>query len=155
MSNFLEKAEQIAREAHAGQLYGDRDYIDAHILPVTTIIRRLGYGPKFQTAGWLHDTIEDTDITARQLITEGIPTEVVFAVELLSKKDGESHSDYLAKIITSKYATVGKFADSSANFSSTMLLSPKLEDKYVREWGLEYADNLAFLLPHLPETSEE
>jgi (p)ppGpp synthase/HD superfamily hydrolase len=155
MSNFLERAEQIAREAHMGQFYGDRDYVEAHILPVTTIIRRLGYGTKFQAAGWLHDTIEDTDITADQLINEGIPTDVVYAVELLSKKEGENHSDYLAKIITSRYATVGKFADSSANFSSTMLLSPTLEDKHVREWGLEYADNLAFLLPHLPDPSEE
>lgn len=155
MSNFLEKAEQIAREAHAGQLYGDRDYIEAHILPVTTIIKRLGYGPKFQATGWLHDTVEDTDVTADRLITEGIPLDVVYAVELLSKRQGEPHSDYLAKIITSRYATVGKFADSSANFSSTMLLSPALEDEYLREWGLEYANNLSFLLPHLPEPSEE
>ena len=155
MTNFLEKAKQIAREAHAGQLYGDRDYIDAHILPVTTIIRRLGYGPKYQATGWLHDTVEDTDVTAEQLIAEEIPTDIVYAVELLSKKKGQSHPDYLAKIITSKYATVGKFADSSANFSSTMLLSPTLEDRYIREWGLEYADNLSFLLPHLPSPSEE
>lgn len=155
MSTLLERAEAIARIAHEGQLYGDRDYMDAHILPVTGIIRRLGYGEKAQIVGLLHDTIEDSDMTGEELIAQDIPTDVVYAVELLSKKEGQDHASYLAKIITNRYATVGKFADSSANFSSTMLLSPDLDPKYVRDWGLEYAGNLAFLLPHLPEPFDD
>lgn len=155
MNNLLKRAETIARTAHGGQLYGSRDYMEAHILPVTDIIRRLGYGEKAQATGLLHDTIEDSEITAEDLIAQDIPTDVVYAIELLSKKDGQDHASYLAKIVTNRYATVGKFADSSANFSSTMLLSPDLDPKYVRDWGIEYAGNLAFLLSHLPEPFDD
>jgi hypothetical protein len=35
------------------------------------------------------DTIEDTDVTAKYLLFEGIPTEVVHAVNLLSKQHNE------------------------------------------------------------------
>jgi (p)ppGpp synthase/HD superfamily hydrolase len=151
MTEFLHRAEAIAREAHAGQKYGERDYIEAHVQPIATIIRRLGYGAIYQATGWLHDTIEDTDVTAGYLLSEGIPTEVVHAVNLLTKQPDVDHAAYLDGIITDKYATVAKFADSSANFSSTMLLSPRIKDEKLRAWSLEYAANLAFLQPYLPD----
>lgn len=154
MTEFLHRAESIAREAHAGQKYGERDYIEAHVQPIVGIIRRLGYGAIYQATGWLHDTLEDTSVTAQQLLAEDIPTEVVHAVELLTKDPEGNHADYLARIITDKYAVVAKFADSSANFSSTMLLSPKLSDKKMRAWALEYAENIAFLRPHLPPAED-
>jgi len=150
MVDFLERAETIARTAHKGQLYGHRDYIEAHVSLVVDIIRRLGYGPEHQATGWLHDTKEDCGLTDEFLLAESIPLTVVRAVDLLTVREGVSHDDYLAGILTDPLATVAKFADSTANFASTMALSPDLTDRLLRDWGLEYADNIAILRPHLP-----
>lgn len=155
MSDFLKIAEEIAREAHKDQRYGEKSYVDGHLLPVTSIIDRLQYGRKYQATGWLHDTVEDTNITLNQLISEGIPEDVVYAVGLLTKKEDVNHTEYLAKIITNRYATVGKFADSSANFSTTMLLTPKSgEDGYRMARAFRYVRNLAYLEPHLPDPAD-
>jgi hypothetical protein len=154
MAEFLTRAEAIAKELHAGQLYGSRDYIEAHIEPAATLTRRLGYGDTFQSVVWLHDTVEDTEATLDYLLSEGIPEVVVHAVDLLSKKPGQSREEYIGGILTDEYAIVGKFCDSSVNYASTILLSETVEDAKVRQRSMEYADNLAMLFPHLPDPEE-
>jgi hypothetical protein len=153
MANFLERAEQIAREAHAGQryVYDGGDYIDSHVSRVVKVIRRLGYGPKEQAVGWLHDTVEDTPMTLENLRVERLPLEVVTAVDLVSKIPGVAHDIYLAGIATEPLAIVGKFADSSVNYAANILLTSELRDEDFRNWGLEYAGNIAYLRPLLPE----
>lgn len=141
----------IAKDAHEGQkhFFGEGSYFEMHLDPIAGIIRRLGYGAVYIAGGYLHDSKEDTPITDEELLSEGIPTEVVHAINLMAKK-GEAHDDYLAGILTNKIATVGKYADSSFNFSWTMLNSPSIADDDFRDWSLEYAHNLSVLRPHLP-----
>lgn len=141
----------IAGEAHEGQehFFGEGTYFDMHLDPIAGIIRRLGYGAVYITAGYLHDSKEDTPITDEELLAEGIPADAIHAINLLAKK-GEAHDDYLAGILTSKIATVGKYADSSFNFSWTVLNSPTIPDDKFRDWSLEYAHNLSVLRPNLP-----
>ncbi len=149
--NLLVIAEQIARHAHAGQRYGDRDYIEAHVLPVVNTIRRLGYGALHQAVGWLHDVVEDSDWTPDSIREQGIPPVVVRAVERMTKRSGQDHAAYLRDIGEDPYATVAKFADSWCNGGATVHLSPELPDAKFRQWGLEYAGNMAYLLPRLPK----
>ena len=148
---FLVTAERIAREAHAGQLYGDKDYVEAHVGVVANIVRRLGYGALHQAAAWLHDTVEDTNTTLDGLMSAGMPLAVVRAVGLLSKRSGHDHHHYLSEIGNDPVASVVKYADSSANFASTMLLSPHIPDSKFRERAAEYQRNMAYLRPRLPE----
>jgi (p)ppGpp synthase/HD superfamily hydrolase len=147
-----ERAEAIAREAHRGQRYGDRDYIDAHVAQVATIVARLGYDSLYVATAWLHDVVEDTPITERDLLDQGIPKDVVAAVEALTKRENEEHEQYLDRIAAHPFAIAVKYADSSANFASTTLLSPHLSDADFRNWSREYASNIAYLLPLLPDT---
>ena len=145
------RAASIADQWHEGQehIFGDESYFDMHLIPVADTVRRLGYGALYVAGAYLHDIKEDTAITDEQLLAEGIPPSVVDAVNLMAKKDGQPHDQYLEGILTSRIATVGKFADSSFNFSWTMLNSPNISDENFRKWSMEYAYNIATLRPHL------
>lgn len=150
---LINKAAILAEELHAGQehFFGEGSYYEMHLAPVATIVRRLGYGALYISAAYLHDSMEDTPVTGKELRGEGIPTEVIHAVDLMAKKDGQAHEEYLEGIISDPISTVGKYADSSFNYSWTILNSPALSDDNFRDWGLEYAYNIAVLRPQLPE----
>lgn len=148
---LVHKAAALAEEWHEGQehFFGEGSYFDMHLSPVAAIVRRLGYGAVYIAGAYLHDTKEDTALTDETLITEGMPLNVVHAVNLLAKKDGQPHDDYLEGILTSRIATVDKFADSSFNYSWTILNSPNIADDNFKNWSLEYAHNIQVLRPYL------
>jgi (p)ppGpp synthase/HD superfamily hydrolase len=146
----VERAAIIARRAHQGQKYGNRDYIDAHVSQVAAITARLGYSEMHVAAAWLHDVIEDTAVSLEDLEGEGIPLNVVEAVEALTQREGESYTAYLGRVTQNQIAIAVKYADLSANFGSTMLLSPYLSTTEFREWSQKYASAIAYLLPLIP-----
>ena len=149
---LVTRAAEIAEKWHEGQQhsFGSDSYFNMHLAPVAKIVRRLGYGAVYIAGAYLHDIKEDTSITDDELEAEGMPVGLVFALNLLAKKDGLAHEEYLRGILTSPIATVDKFADSSFNFSYTLLNSPNIPDQKFREWSLEYLGNLATLGPNLP-----
>jgi hypothetical protein len=151
------RAAALARQWHEGQehFFGNDSYFTMHLVPVAGIVHRLGYNALYIATAYLHDIKEDTTITDEQLAEEGIPQLVTDAINLMAKKKGQLHKDYLAGILTSPLATVGKFADSSFNYSWTVLNSPNISDKAFRAWGLEYAHNISVLSPHMPALSDE
>ena len=51
-----------------------------------------------QATAWLYDIIDETGVTAQELLTAGIPDKVVAAVLLLTKVDNISHETYLKAI---------------------------------------------------------
>lgn len=62
-------------------------------------------------AALLHDVIEDTDITAEDLINMGISEEVVKIVVLLSKNENDDYFEYLEKVKKNPVAAKVKKAD--------------------------------------------
>lgn len=151
MSEYLETSESIAREAHAGQLYGDRDYIEAHVAPVVGMIARLGYGDEYQATGWLHDVFEDSGITPEDALQRGIPRRIVTAAELLTKDETDSHETYLDNIATDSLAVVVKFADSSLNYVSSVLYPENFTPETFQRYVTKYAHNIAYLNHLLPK----
>ena len=151
MYSLLKLSETIAREAHAGQLYDGRDYVDAHVAPIVHLISKMGYGENFQAVGWLHDVPEESDITTDDLLERNIPDIIVTPVDLLTKK-GEAHQVYLGKIATNPMAVVGKYADSSINLANTILRAAQIDIPRFRRRLNTYTGNLAFLLPLLHPT---
>lgn len=148
---LIETSAQIAELAHMGQdhSFGNGSYFQMHLEPVANIVRRLGYGAMYIAGAYLHDSLEDTSLTSVQLLEEGIPLDVVHAVELMTKK-GETRDAYLQGILTSSLATVDKFADSDFNLAWTTLNSPNVDDAKFKERTLGYSHNLRVLRPHLP-----
>lgn len=68
-------------------------------------------------AGLLHDIIEDTVCTEDDLLEKGIPQHIIDIVLLVSRKDGESYSQFIDRIILSdnKHAMELKCSDLKDN----------------------------------------
>lgn len=92
----------------------------------------------------LHDVVEDTKYTLEDLYKEGFPREVVEAVALLSREEGQPYMDYIRRVSQNAMATRIKLADLAHNSDSTRLPS---KDKNVNDALMEkYAKAKAFLL---------
>ncbi|WP_353615993.1 HD domain-containing protein [Arthrobacter sp. MYb222] len=77
--------------------------------------RDLGGSPEAIAAAWLHDVIEDCDVSAADLRAAGIPDTVIVAVELLSKRPGQSLEEYCAGVRGNALALLVKEADLADN----------------------------------------
>jgi len=72
---------------------------------------------EIQSVAWLHDVLEDFEVTATDLRKNGIPMELVRVVEILSKKREQSYSEYIETVCTSEIAVKVKKADLIANLT--------------------------------------
>jgi len=121
----IKRAEEIAREAHKGQIrWGGSPYIE-HPTRVALSFNDLDC----KIVGWLHDVIEDTDITAQDLVNKGISVRLVNSIKNLTKKEGENYYVFIMRIATDKIATKVKIADIEDNLSDN-LKEGSLKDKY-------------------------
>jgi len=112
----------LAAKAHAGQY--DRQgkaYIGHPIRVAGYAAKRatdLGLDPEIaRQVGYLHDILEDTDLTAIDLFDLDIAPEVIAAVILLSCPEGVTYAEFIGLIIESEnlYAIIGKLSDHDDN----------------------------------------
>jgi len=122
---LLKKAKSFAVQAHDGQKrWGGEPYI-IHPKGVSKRLSRV----EDKIVAWLHDVLEDTDVTETQLRAE-FPDELVDAVVALTKKLGE---DYLSFVLRSKSNPIArrvKIADITHNLNDG-LKPGSLRDKYL------------------------
>lgn len=89
-------AETIARTAHAGQYRPDGKPYVTHLERVAAAVP--GY---LKAAAWLHDTIEDTGLTAEKLKDAlGVTPWTVAVVDLVTRREGETYEDFIERIAT-------------------------------------------------------
>lgn len=67
---LIERAYTVAERCHTGQFRKSGDPYITHPLAVATILAELGMTPTTLAAALLHDTVEDTDYSLGQLITD-------------------------------------------------------------------------------------
>lgn len=108
-------AEAIATKAHAGQV--DKNGVDYIEHPQAVAAQ---FDPATQpcecAVAWMHDVLEDTDVTADDLRKAGIPFDVIDAVRLLTKNLAEPNLDaYYARIKANPLALAVKAADIANN----------------------------------------
>jgi (p)ppGpp synthase/HD superfamily hydrolase len=135
--NTLEKSLQIALNAYAGKTdKADKTYI----LHPLRIMAKMATEEEMAVA-LLHDVIEDSDITAEELLNKGIPQTIVDAVVLLTKDSGENYEDFIKKLSSNKLASTVKKADIEDNIN--VLRLDKLESndlerikKYHKAWKM-------------------
>ena len=134
----LEDAITIATAAHDGQVdKSGRPYI-GHPLRVMASVS----GEHEQMAAVLHDVIEDTPVTAADLLARGCPAAVVDAVVALSHLPEEPQEDYLRRVAANPLALSVKRADISDNLSPARIArldeatQERLKVKYARALGL-------------------
>ena len=91
---WLRAAKALAKEYHEGQQRrGGEPYI-THVEAVANLVQQAGHDETAQAVAWLHDILEDTQMTYRGLRWLGFPKAVLDAVAALTKR-GESYVDYL------------------------------------------------------------
>lgn len=114
-TDFVNIAETIARREHAGQLdKGGRDYI-GHPERVAARVRANGGSDEAIAAAWLHDVLEDCDVSPADLLAAGIPEEVVEAVGAVTKIQGETVEDYCTRVRGNALGRQVKAADLDDN----------------------------------------
>ncbi len=131
----LEKAIQIAAQAHAGQK--DKSGAPYVLHPLRMMMRM--ESETAMIAAVLHDVVEDSDWTLEQLRGEGFSEEVLQAVDCLTNRDGESYDEFIARAETNAIARQVKIADLEDNMNVKRIgeMSPKdlaRIEKYHRAW---------------------
>ena len=130
------QAEQIARAAHAGQFRFDN--VTPYITHPEAVVKRLeGESEDVLAVAWLHDVLEDTLVTASDLLRDGIPPHVVQAVEILTKpKKSTDYWAYLQQVKSDAIAHKVKVQDILHNLS----------DSPTRRQIIKYAKALLYLV---------
>lgn len=93
----IEDALRIAIDAHEGQKDLDGKPVILHPIAVGLA----GKNREEMIAGFLHDVVEDTDLTFEDLLQMGVDQEIVDALRLLCHDKGTDYYDYVQRIIDS------------------------------------------------------
>ncbi len=113
-------AEAVAMSAHHGQVYGDKSFVDGHLRRVESLaVLCLEYKdieqlPFVKAVCWLHDVLEDTEVTEAEL-RESFPGVIVDAVVAITKQKGQSNKAYLEQVMSNKLAHFVKIVDTLCN----------------------------------------
>ena len=127
LESLYEKAVMIAQEAHKGQLdKGGNPYIE-HPLYVASQVET----PELKMIAILHDTLEDSNLTAEDLKEAGLPEEVVEAIAVLTHEDGneEAYLDYIRRVADNKMAARVKKEDLKHNMDMSRIQNPTEKDR--------------------------
>jgi hypothetical protein len=126
----------IAKEAHKGTF---RNFGADRNLPYIVHPNRVAESledPLLKSAGYLHDVVEDTNITFQDLKDRGVCEEVIDVLKYVTKIEGENYRDFIARIAGNLKAMKLKVADLKDNLSSCP--EGQMKDKYrLALWILE------------------
>jgi (p)ppGpp synthase/HD superfamily hydrolase len=116
-------ARALATKAHEGQT-------DKAGLPYITHPERVALrmeSPELQVIGWLHDTVEDTTLTVKD-IAERFGPETAASVDAISRRDGEEWSGYLDRVAANPMARQVKISDLIDNSNLSRIPHVTLKD---------------------------
>ena len=132
-TKLTKKAMNIAYKAHHGQKdKGGFPYIN-HPLHLAEQM-----DDEYSTCvALLHDVVEDSDITLNDL-SKIFPYEIINAVSLLTKRDGEMYSDYIGRIKKNPIATKVKLADVVHNMDKTRCIDNPLGIDLLEKYLMAY-----------------
>ena len=119
-----EKAYKIAKKAHLGQVdKAGEDYIK-HPEKVASFVKT----DEEKAVAYLHDVIEDTELTLEDLNKYDFSKEVLEAVDIITKKRGEDYQSYLNSVKKNKLARAVKLAELRHNSDLTRLIKVTEKD---------------------------
>ena len=94
---------------------------------------------KLKIAGLLHDTLEDTNLTKKDLLDLGFSKRIIEIVDSVTNKEGEIYNNKIKRIVDSKDIDVIKlkYADMSDNYNKDRLklLSKDIQEKLTNKYG--------------------
>ena len=123
--SMVDLALSIARKAHEGQLdKAGVDYIEHPIYVASQVDTE-----EEKAVALLHDVIEDSSVSAEELLQAGLPETVVTAVQVLTKKKEQDYQTYLETVKKNPLARLVKLADLKHNSDLSRLSSITEKDR--------------------------
>jgi (p)ppGpp synthase/HD superfamily hydrolase len=135
-------ARTLAMEAHQGQVDKVGQPYIGHPARIAMAVRAEGYADEVEAVAWLHDVVEDTDVSLDLLRSLGFSGAVVEAVDAISKRKGEKFEAYYERVKANPMALVVKWHDVADNADPARLakVAPdtreRLRAKYERAKAL-------------------
>lgn len=136
MTDIIAGAWVIARLAHQGQTYGpdEADYFEAHVESVVSEVLRVGGDDEAIALAYLHDTLEDTPLEARDLSDFSAAFRPILpSLLLLTRTPGVPYSEYIEALSKDHRARLVKMADLRCNVRAKPTAS--LQRRYTKAYA--------------------
>ena len=116
---MLEMAMEVCKKAHAGQV--DKAGADYYLHPFA--VADMCKTEEEKIVALLHDVVEDTDVTLKDLAGLGFSTTILDALGSLTHASDEDYFDYIARVKKNKLATTVKINDLTHNSDLSRLIN--------------------------------
>ena len=120
----LERAIQIAVNAHAGQTDKSGQPYSLHVLRVMFRCNKVDQ----RIVAVLHDTVEDTKVTFDDLRAEGFSDDLLAALDCVTHREDETYDAYVDRIKQNSLAISVKLADLEDNMDIRRLAEVRDKD---------------------------
>jgi (p)ppGpp synthase/HD superfamily hydrolase len=138
---MINQAKKLSKDAHSGMKdQAGVDYFSGHVSHVAGRAKK--YGEVYGVVGYLHDVVEDTNVTLKD-IRDQFGDEVADAVDAITKRSGESYQRYLSRVKANKIATVVKLVD--MNHNSDLSRLKREPNEYDVKRNAKYSKATAYL----------
>ena len=135
-------AYKYAAKAHAGKKHGNRKYIE-HPKEVVGVLKNYGYSHDVALimAGWLHDTIEDTNVSYDDILKE-FGEDVAILVDKVTQREGHNRKTRISLTYphtrSSSRAVALKVADRIANVRHSLSSPEGAGGSFYKMYSKEY-----------------
>lgn len=116
-AGLLDKAAEICIRKHAGQ----RDKAGAAYFQHPMRVAMRCSTDEEKIVALLHDTIEDTDVTAEYLLSQGFPQDIIEGILAVTKREGESYEEFVARAAGNPLGRIVKLRDLEDNLDVSRL----------------------------------
>jgi (p)ppGpp synthase/HD superfamily hydrolase len=122
--NLLQRAIEIAVQAHAGQVDKGGNLYVLH--PLHVMLRMATDEERIVAV--LHDVIEDTSWTLPKLAAEGFPPAILAALHNLTRNSAEDYETFILRSASNPLSAIVKLADLEDNSDLSRIKSPTTLD---------------------------
>lgn len=130
---MIKKAYEFAKKAHGSSLDDiGKNYFQAHIEQVVSIIKMVTKDPEIIASAYLHDVIEDCGVTYNELVKEFGSRVADLVMEVTHEGKKDNYGRYFPRLET-REGIVIKFADRLSNLSRMEAWSDKRKKHYLRK----------------------
>lgn len=133
MSDIVNKAIEFGTKKHEGQIDDNgKVFFVAHPTQVASILLMVAPDDEnLRAAGYLHDTIEDTDTTYEELVKEFNQDVADLVMEVTQEGQKDSHGYFFPRLKTQRGIML-KFADRLSNLSRMDSWPEKRKQHYLK-----------------------
>ncbi len=132
MEELLKLAEKIATKAHTGQM----DKVGVEYINHPRTVSSMCVSIEAKIVGWLHDVVEDTDVTFEDLRNSGFPENILEALRCVTKEENYQLDEYYLRIKKNELAREVKLADLTHNSDLSRIpesVSEEFKNKMIKK----------------------